>query len=784
VYGVRKSALLNAFWVPLHFQDTALIAISVPAAIVVFAPTDHVKVFAVLAALVAFVSMGVPPIAGALSDRLRRRGVPRRAFILGGAAIDVICLVMMAEVRSLGLFAVFLLFATLGANVALAAYQALLPDVVPKALWGTVSGVRGVAMVVGVVVGIGVAAGTYPQTTFIGIAAAIGLGALTLFAVPERGAPHETEDRAHISDWHDFTVVFVARLFLAFGLSLLMTFILYFFRDVLNAGDPKVSTGLVAAASLIGSIGSAVYLGWLSDRVPRKLVVAACGIPMTLAAAGFALVPEERWMYAFAVLFGIGFGGVLSTGWALAIDSIPKLRDVARDLGVWGIAQNFPSVIAPLYGGWLLSVYGGSMDGYRWLFFTAAGSFAIGSVSVLAVGRRPLLPWWGTPFRLATGVTVWSYVHVAYRVRMWGRLPRRRRAMLVISNHQNDLDLMAFNALGLLISDRRSPFLAATAKLLFEPGFMAVRIPWLWRVLRRLNMRWFFLAIGLLPIENELQSRSIARWAWSVESLHGRLQLEQIFKEPVIERYGLRGLTTRDLFQARHFRTAQDVYVRITELQPLYGKEQIEVSRRGVAEDLDRFEDAVRRGATLYVTPEGGYTVTGAALPFRGIWKRLEPLAQEIYIAAISYDPFAPKFSQLYRVVPLRRREDASDELRAARPVTVSALLSAWMIGQEASFTETQAVSAVRASLEKVPQTAFVDPDLAQSPEVCTRRAIAALLNLGILNRTEHGFTLGVKRKHPNYPMVEDIVDFQAQFIGETLAAAKEIASKNTPQSR
>jgi len=770
--------------VPLHFQDTALITISVPAAVVVFAPQEHVKIFAVLAALVSFVSMGVPPLAGALSDRLRRRGVPRRAFILGGSAVDVVCLVMMAEVRSLGLFAAFLLLATVGANVALAAYQALLPDVVPKPLWGTVSGIRGVAMVVGVVVGLGVAAGLSPQSAFIGIAVAIGLGALTLFAVPERNAPNEQEGRARIVDWHDFTVVFVARLFLAFGLSLLMTFIFFFFRDMLKVGDPKVGTGLVAAASLIGSIASAVYLGWLSDRVPRKLVVAACGIPMTMAAAGFALVPEERWMYAFAVLFGIGFGGVLSTGWALAIDSVPKLRDVARDLGVWGIAQNFPAVIAPLYGGWLLSTHGGSMDGYRWLFFSAAGSFAIGSLSVLAVGRRLLLPWWGYPLRFATGLAVWISMHLSYRIRMWGRLPKRLGSALVISNHQNELDLMPFTALGFLTTGGRTPLLAATAKLLFEPGFMAVRFPSMWRVSRNLNMNWFFLAIGLLPIENELQSRSIGRWAWSVERIHGRIPLEEIFKDAVVERYGLRGLKTSDLFRAQYFQTAQDAYVRITELQAVYGKEQLDLMRKGVAEDLDGFEDAVRRGATLYVTPEGAYTVTGAALPFRGIWERLEPLAQEIYIAAISYDPFAPKFSQLYNVVPLRRREDASDELRAARAVTVSALLSAWMIGRNAAFTAAQATDAVRESLKSVPETAFVDPELTQSPDACTKRALAALVHYHILIAGENGYTLAEKRKHPNYPMVEDIVDFQAKFIGETLAAAGQLASKNTPQSR
>lgn len=766
------------FWIPLHFQDTALIAISVPAAVVRFAPEDHVKVFAVLAALVSLVSMVIPPLAGAFSDRLRRRGVPRRAFILGGAAVDVACLVMMAEVRSLGLFAVFLLLATFGANVALAAYQALLPDVVPKSLWGAVSGVRGVAMVIGVVGGVALAATTYPQTAFIGIAIAIGLGALTLFAVPERDAPNEREEPAHISDWHDFSVVFAARLFLAFGLSLLMTFILYFFRDVLHSGDPKVSTALVAAASLVGSIASAVYLGWLSDRVSRKLVVAACGIPMVLAAAGFALLPQERWMYAFAVLFGIGFGGVLSTGWALAIDSVPKMRDVARDLGVWGIAQNFPAVLAPLFGWWLLSLYSTPLPGYRLLFLTAAGTFAIGSVSVLAVGSRPLMPWWGRPFQFASGLAVWIYVHIAYRVRMWGRLPRRRISALVISNHQNELDLMGFTAYGFLTTGVRRPFLAATAKLLFEPGFMAIRIRWLWRVLRTLNMDWFFLAIGLLPIENELQSRSIARWAWSVQLLHGQLPMDEIFKESVVERYALRGLRTRDLFSPNRFKQATETYVRITDLQAKFGKEQLDLMRRGVAEDLDRFEDVVRRGATLYVTPEGAYTVTGAMLPFRAIWERLEPVAREIYIVAISYDPFSPKFSQLYRVLPLERREDAAVELCAARPVTVSALLSAWMIELGRPFTEREAVEAVAERLQRLPKNVFVEPELACSPAEVTKRALTALTRLRIAAFADGRYTLMQKRQHPNYPAVEDIVQFQATFIGETLAAAESIQAR------
>ena len=43
-----------------------------------------------------------------------------------------------------------------------------------------------------------------------------------------------------------------------------------------------------------------------------------------VATIGFALAPELKWMLPFAVLFGIGFGGVISSGWALAMDAIPE----------------------------------------------------------------------------------------------------------------------------------------------------------------------------------------------------------------------------------------------------------------------------------------------------------------------------------------------------------------------------------------------------------------------------------------------------------------------------
>jgi MFS family permease len=769
-YGTWQSVLINAFWVPLHFQDTALIAISVPAALLAIAPADHVRVFAVVAALVSFVSMIVPPIAGAISDNMRLRGIPRRVPIVAGAALDVACLVLMAQVHSLPLFVAFLLLATVGANISLAAYQALIPDIVPQASWGSVSGVRSVAMVVGTVVGIGVAAGTYPSSTFIGIGVGIFLGALTLFAVSEQRIPDQPEEHAHISDWHDFTIVFLARVFLAFGLALLMTFVLYFFRDILHAANPQGKTGIVAAASLIGAIASGILMGWLSDRVPRKVIVALCGVPMAMAAAGFALVPKEDWMFVFAALFGAGFGGIMSTGWALAMDSVPQLRDVARDLGIWGIAQNFPAVIAPLAGGYILASYGGSLAGYRVLFFTAAGSFLLGSLTVLAVGKRPFIAWWAAPARIASALSMLAYLHLAYRIRTWGALPKRRGPSLLIANHQIDLDLMPIIAEGVLRAGLRSPMLTASAKLLYEPGFMAVRVPWMWRLFKNVNLGWLFEGMGMMPLENELQWRSIARWAWSVQRRHGVLPLAQIFKPAALQNTEFAQLKTDDLFSARYFRKSQETYVRLSDLNVAYRKEAFEEMKQGVERDLARIEDHLRRGATFLVTPEGEYTTTGLMLPFRGIWDRLLPAAERVFLAGISYDPFVGRrLAQYIRMTEAADKDRAIDQLRASRPVTTSALIAEWLVSRNESFAEEEVANAIASRVASLPRELFIEPRLAHDPRTMAIRAVRRMMQLGILERSGDRFALSPKRVHPNFPNVDDIVAFQARFFGETL---------------
>jgi hypothetical protein len=401
---------------------------------------------------------------------------------------------------------------------------------------------------------------------------------------------------------------------------------------------------------------------------------------------------------------------------------------------------------------------------------------------VLAVGKRPLIPWWGSAGQIASAIVVGTYMRTAYRIRSWGRLPFRREPALIIANHQVEIDLMAPFAAFILSSSLRNPVLSASARSMYEPGFMALRVPWLWRVMRNVNLGWLFEGLGLMPLENELQSRSVARWAWDVQRRHEVLALKEIFKPTALQDTGLADLTSQDLFSAKYFQKAQETYVRLSDLQVKYRKEAFEDMREGVERDLERIQNNLRRGATFFVTPEGEYTRDGAMLRFRGIWDRLAPLVDDVYLVAISYDPFVGRrLSELYRVVKLRDKDNVVAELQAARPVTTSALLSEWLAQRSAPIEDEEAVAAVESRLRSLPKDLFVDPELRENPSRLVTAALRNLASHGIIARQGDRFVLTEQRKHPHFPDVEDIISFQATFFAETLQGLEKAALPTVP---
>lgn len=779
--------MLNALWVPLTFQDAALMTIAVPASLLTLAPKSHVAALAALASIAAVGAMIVPPLAGWLSDHKRRRGGERRTFVAAGLAIDVIALVALAFARNLITFDACLVLAVIGANVALAAYQALLPELVERAHWGAVSGVRGAASLVGTVLGLSIAgAAPDPRFTFLAAAVVVALCSVSLFGIREN--QWSEPDKVHVRDWHDFMVVFAARALVFFGLLLLQTFVLYYFRDIQGLPNPSAGTAIAAFCTMIGATGSSIYLGILSDRVPRKIVTSISGIPMALAAIGFAIAPAPQWIFLYAFLFGIGFGGVFSTGWALAMDSIPAMRDVARDLGLWGIATNLPNVIAPLVGGWLIGLFHGTRAGYQAVFGLAGFSFALASLAVLRVGRHPLSSMWGIPLRFAAIVPNYVWDHLAYRVRTFGPVPVARGSTLIVANHQHDLEGQTIVATSTVWGRHwRHPIFMANSRRMFEPGFLATRLPFLRSVLRVYNAQALFGALGMLPLENELGSRPISALAWSLQRKHDPQQLDAIFDEATAAQFPP-GTKTNDLLRSENFAKSHKV-VKMSALREPYRREILDETRNFIEKDLGRMEDVMRRGGTFYMSPEGRYSTDGRMGPIKGVYDRLAPWAKTIYLVGVSYDPFvAKRFSMLYRVAILTDKEQIKETLAAVRPVVASQLLGAWLNERSRSFTAEDACAAVDACLRALPPSLFVDPELRANPHRLVRAALPLMVEWGILlchpersesqgdersRRATITYSLADVRRHPQFPFVEDIVAYQARFLEETVENAR-----------
>lgn len=741
------------------------------------APRDHTAVFALLATFAGAAVVLVPPLAGWLSDRARRRGGDRRRETAIALAVDVLAIGTMAFCASIGALGAAFVAATIAITAAQTIYQALLPEVVPRGAWGVSAGVRGAFTLAGTVLGLLAAALLSPQHALFAMVAAVSVAGVSLAAIPAPVRDETAPPASHavIRDRRDLGVTLVARGWIVLGMTLLNTYILYFFSDVLHVRDASRGTGMVAGAALLGAIVSSIVAGKVSDRIDRRMTVAVSGIPMTLAALGFALAPEMRFIFVYALLFGLGFGGVFAVGWALALDAIPELGDVARDLGVWGTLSSLPSIAAPAIGGWIIAHGATTADGYRWLFASAGLSFAIGSLWVLRVGRPPVWPLSSILLVGLTSLIRQPLITARFRVRQWGRLPLRRGPTLLIANHQHEDESEIVVERAFVQGPWRNAYTASSRRM-YEPGFFAMRMPWLAPLMRDVNAGPLFVTLGMLPLENELAARPLRSIAHALRGAHGDLPVELVFRVEALAALPPNARTLADLFAPAAFEAGQR-YVRLSHLLEPYRREQITALRAGVDADIARIAGVVRRGATFFVTPEGFYSTDGKMRPLKGIVDHLVPLAT-VWFAAIAFDPFrGRRLSMLYRIVQPVNRDDLATSLAAARPVTTSALLAAWLLAVALPFDAREAIDGVVRARDALPSAAFVDPELRNDAERCVTDALVRLCARGTLTRTGTRYALGERRDDPRFPGVVDVVQYQATFHAETLAAIERLTT-------
>ena len=785
--SVFRLVPVNLYAFSLSFHTSALLAIVVPDALLRLDYEHHTEDLSRIAAISAVFAMLLPPLIGYLSDRSRVRGGKRMSFIMLGGVANTLGLIGMFFAVSLPVYVAWLFFSLLGQGATLAGYQALWSDTVPVQERGASAGVQGASTLLGNIGGL-VLAGVLGGQRVILVMASVMLAGMivTVVLVPEHRLEADAETlrrrpRPRITNRRDFISVFWSQGLVAFGMTLLMTYVLYFFQDVMHVKNPTGGTASVAVFALVGAVMSSVFMGRISDRFRRRNIVAISGAPMAAAAIGFALLQRPGLLYLFAVLFGLGYGAFLSTGWALAVETLPNPGSVARDLGVWNAASTLPTVIAPICGGWILAMFTANLGtGYQVLFIVAGLFLAAGGLIVLRVGTTTKSPLWGVPVRLLAAVVVAVFLRVTTTLRISGRLPRHRPGTLVVSNHLHDLDGMIIPSHLTLHGPWRHPIRYAASRRLFEPGFMSVRFPGLKRLLYHLNMGRFFEILGTLPIENEPLSRSIASMGFEILETTGNLPLSEVFSDSALERLGA-GPTdyVKDLWSRRLVAAALKEGS-ILDLREPYRTDLIRRQRTVLAAQLARLEQAVEDGDTLYIAPEGRYSADGRLNRFRMALDILLKRAQQVYLATITYDPFAKRRCRIYLTIePWRQDVPVRLQIRAGRPIAVGHMLADWMLSHEnEGVTVKTAVKAIEARVEALPSNVH----LAVPSRLLRRQIVSQSLHymaqLGVLREVNGVYHLTDCRSSAMFPLANDMLLHQKTTFQDTVAAAIEIAAK------
>jgi MFS family permease len=282
-------------------------------------------------------------------------------------------------------------------NAMLAALVAVLPDQIPVAQRGVVSGVLGVCLPVASV------CGTYLVKLFSGSQLAMFTAPCLIAGAVLLAFVARLDDRPHLpagrEPWSlaelvrtfyvspranpDFAWAFVSRLLFVTAYAFLTTYQVFFLLDRVNVSKHDVPQRIFVA-TLVQSvfvIGASLAGGRLSDRTGRrKSFVIAAALTFAVAMFVLAMVTSFTGFLVAMVIAGAGLGAYVAVDLALVVDVLPDPAHAAKDLGVANIAGALPYSIAPAIAPAILAI-----GGYATLYSVAGASALLGGLAVLRV---------------------------------------------------------------------------------------------------------------------------------------------------------------------------------------------------------------------------------------------------------------------------------------------------------------------------------------------------------------------------------------------------------------
>jgi MFS family permease len=381
------------------------IQVLLPNQIAGIAPTDKEAMLGCVTGIGALIAVFANPLAGAFSDRtsflIGGRAFGRRhVWTLGSALLGALALLFLAEQRTIVGIAFGWALAQLCFNAMLASLTAAVPDRVPVAQRGAVSGWIGMPQVVGLVLGVVLVTAVVSGVVAGYVAVAIAVALLPLpFVLSTPDDPVPATERPPLRPgallrgmWvdprrhPDFAWAWVTRFLVQLGNALGTLYLLYFLKDAVHHPDPDTGLLVLILVYTAGLIATTVVAGRRSDRTGRRRVfVIWAGIVMAAAALLLAAYPTWQMAIVAAAVLGAGYGVYVAVDAALITQVLPEATDRAKDLGVINIANSAPQVLGPALSAPIVTYLGG----YPVLYVVTAAVTLLGSIFVLKIRSVP-----------------------------------------------------------------------------------------------------------------------------------------------------------------------------------------------------------------------------------------------------------------------------------------------------------------------------------------------------------------------------------------------------------
>ena len=356
---------------------------------------------ALVAGFGAALAIFANPFFGRMSDRTTSRFGMRRPWMLIGLAGGSLGILVIALAPSIPVVVVGWCLAQVFFNALLAALVAVIPDQVPMAQRGVVSGLVGICLPIASV------SATFLVKLFAGhelamllVPCAIGVAFVVLFAATLDDRRLAVADRPtwSLRDFAstfyvdprknpDFAWAFASRFLFVLAYAFLVTYLAYYLLERIGSGEADVPQQiflgtLVQSAALIGA---SLVGGRLSDRTGRrKVFVFSASIVYGLALFVLAIATSFNAFLVGMAISGLGFGIYFAVDLALVLDVLPSKEDAAKDLGVFNMAGAVPFALAPAIAPLILAVGGHS---YAVLYAAAGLCAVIGAFAILRVRR-------------------------------------------------------------------------------------------------------------------------------------------------------------------------------------------------------------------------------------------------------------------------------------------------------------------------------------------------------------------------------------------------------------